>query len=187
MKKTFMLVCLVAGIVVITRAQSTTNESPKKKTMFGLEADVVPYFLGGYHGSAVVGYNQWRFRGVFVGLTTPNSLLDDGFKDNKIKVGAIIVDYFFQPNWKKLFISTGVEYLGGNLSHENVGTTSDYNSILWTAGAGYVWKFYKNFYLAPHVAFTLRVSGDSKVSVGSFTQSLPSFQPEGGLRVGWHF
>ncbi len=185
MKKTWILVFLVAT-VTLTHAQSG-NHQKERKTTFGLEADVVPYVLGGFHGSIVVGYNQWRFRGVYVGLTTPNSLLDEGFKDNKVKVGAIIVDYFFQPNWDKFFISTGVEYLSGNLSHEKVSSTGSYNSILWTAGGGYVWKFHKNFYLAPHVAFTLRVSGDSQVGVGSFTQSIPAFQPEGGLRVGWHF
>ncbi len=157
MKKTLILVCLMAGIVTPMQAQSSADQK-ERRTTFGLEADVVPYILGGYHGSVVVGYNQWRFRGVFVGLTTPSSLLDEGFKDNKVKVGAIIVDYFFQPNWKKFFISTGVEYLSGNLGHEKVSSTSNYNGVLWTAGGGYVWKFHKNFYLAPHVAFTLRVS-----------------------------
>lgn len=186
MKKTLIVVGFMTLFTAFSFAQTGSNK-PENKTTVGLEADAVPYLLGGYHGSVVVGYNQWRFRGVFVGLTTPNSLLDNGFKDNKIKVGALIVDYFFQPDWKKFFVSTGVEYLNGNLSHENVAATSNYNGILWTAGAGYVWKFYKNFYLAPHVAFTLRVSGDSQVAVGAFTQKLPSFQPEGGLRLGWHF
>jgi hypothetical protein len=185
-KRTFLIIGLLPLATTFSLAQSDTGK-PEKKTTFGLEADVVPYILGGYHGSVVVGNNQWRFRGVYVGLTTPNSLLDDGFIDNKIRVGAVIIDYFFQPNWKKFFISTGFEYLSGNLSHEQATSTSNYNGVLWTAGAGYVWKFHKNFYLAPHVAFTLRVSGDSQVSLDTFTQSIPSFQPEGVLRAGWHF
>jgi hypothetical protein len=104
-----------------------------------------------------------------------------GFKDNKIMVGAVMVDYCFQPNWNKFFISTGVEYLSENLAHEQATSTSNYNCMLWTAGAGFVWKFAKNFYLAPHVAFTVRVSGDSKVNVSSYSQSIHAFQPEGGF------
>lgn len=104
-----------------------------------------------------------------------------GFKDNKIMVGAVMVDYCFQPNWNKFFISTGVEYLSENLAHEQATSTSNYNCMLWTAGAGFVWKFAKNFYLAPHLAFTVRVFGDSKVNVGSYSQSIHAFQPEGGF------
>jgi predicted Mrr-cat superfamily restriction endonuclease len=48
-----------------------------------------------------------------------------GFKDNKIMVGAVMVDYCFQPNWNKFFISTGVEYLSENLAHEQATSTSN--------------------------------------------------------------
>jgi hypothetical protein len=77
-KRTFLIIGLLALATSFSLAQSDTGK-PEKKTTFGLEAAVVPNILGGYHGSVVVGYNQWHFSGVFVGLTTPNSLLDDGF------------------------------------------------------------------------------------------------------------
>ena len=75
----------------------------------------------------------------------------------------------------------------GNIKHDESNATGEYNRVLFTAGAGYAWKFYKNFYLAPHVAFTLGIGGDKEVQIEEFEQSLPLFQPEGGLRVGFYF
>jgi hypothetical protein len=63
-KRTFLIIGLLALATSFSLAQSDAG----KKTTFGLEAAVVPNILGGYHGSVVVGYNQWHFSGVFRGI-----------------------------------------------------------------------------------------------------------------------
>jgi hypothetical protein len=66
-KRTFLIIGLLALATSFSLAQSDAGK-PEKKTTFGLEAAVVPNILGGYHGSVVVGYNQWHFSGVFRGI-----------------------------------------------------------------------------------------------------------------------
>lgn len=58
-KRTFLIIGLLALATSFSLAQSDTGK-PEKKTTFGLEAAVVPNILGGYHGSVVVGYNQCK-------------------------------------------------------------------------------------------------------------------------------
>ncbi len=180
---TVILVCF--GSLAFAQTSTQKNNSIKISTI-GIEADVVPYILGGYHGSIWYGYKHLRFRGVYVNGTIDFGL-SNGFEKNKIQVGAVIIDYFFKNNWKKHFLSTGLEYLDGNISNKYSSKSADYNTVLFTAGGGYVFKIYKNFYVAPHVAFTLRIAGDKTVEIDGYKQDTPFFQPEGGLRLGWHF
>lgn len=186
MKKINFIFVLVMFLSTQLYAQKTKKEEIIKKSTFGVEVDVVPYALGGVHGSVWYGYKNFRFRGVYVKGQIDFGL-SNGFEKNKIQVGAFIVDYFFKPNWNKFFISAGLEYVKGNISNKNTSNTADYDLYLFTAGGGYAWHFFKNFYLAPHVAFTLRIGGTQEVTLDGYRQNTPLFQPEGGLRVGWHF
>ena len=45
-------------------------------------------------------------------------------------------------------------------------STANYHNTVFTIGAGYVWKFHKNFYLTPWGAMPLNVTGDNGVPMG---------------------
>lgn len=176
--------CLLVWTTLPLTAAANTPE-PQRQTV-GVEIETVPYFFGGYHGSLFYGYEHWRVRGVIVNATLDIGL-SNGFEKNKLLVGAAIFDYFFQPEWRGWFLSSGFEYASGNISNKNVPGSADYKLWLFTAGAGYAWKFMGNLYIAPHVAFALRVAGDKTVSIQGVSQDTPLIQPEAGLRIGWHF
>lgn len=109
--------------------------------------DGLPLSDGGYYGSIWVGKNRFRYRAIVTDITTPSFLVADGFLNNRIQCYTVIADHFFlaiskngglDPDW-----NTG-EGAFGLLK----------NSVLKdTVGTGYVWKFYKHFYLNPWIAF----------------------------------
>lgn len=180
---------LAMGLAILTFvtplfAEPETKE-PQRQTA-GVEVETVPYFFGGYHASLFYGYEHWRARAVIVGATLDIGL-SNGFEKNKVKIGALIFDYFFNRDWRGWFLSSGFEYLSGNISNKNVTGSVDYQAYLFTAGGGYAWKFWGNLYIAPHISFTLRMAGDKSVQLLSYAQDIPVFQPMAGLRVGWHF
>lgn len=187
MKKLFngLLISCLGVVTALPVSGAATTPEPQSHTI-GVEIETVPYFFGGYHGSLFYGYEHWRVRGVIVNATLDIGL-SNGFEKNKLLVGAVIFDYFFKQEWRGWFLSSGFEYASGNISNKNVPGSADYKLWLFTAGAGYAWKLLGNLYIAPHVAFTLRMAGDKTVSIQGFSQDTPLIQPEAGLRVGWHF
>jgi len=54
-------------------------------------------------------------------------------------------------------------------------------------GGGYVWEFYRNFYLNSWLATHVVIAGDDEVAVGKRTYELKLFTPEISLKLGWHF
>ncbi|WP_298893450.1 hypothetical protein [uncultured Psychroserpens sp.] len=162
------------------------NQSTKNISI-GFELDAVPYIFQGYYASVWVGHNHFRYRAVITKIDTPDFILDDGFTNNEIRVYATIVDYFFKPDFKGWWIGPGLEYWDAKIQTDAKLNTSKYNNVIFTLGGGYVWKFYKNFYLNPWVAGHLRIAGDKDVIVDGSTFETPVIIPEISVKLGWHF
>lgn len=153
----------------------------------GFELDALPFITGGYYGSVWVGHKHIRYRAIITEITTPAFFVEEGFTNNTINAYTAIVDYFFKPDFKKWWVGAGIEYWQGSIQSDVKISTSEYENIIATAGTGYVWKFYKNFYLNPWTALHLRVAGDKKVMVDSQEFNPPVVTPEVSLKIGWHF
>jgi len=153
----------------------------------GIELDALPYISGGYYGSVWYGVDHFRFRGVITKTTVPQFILPEGFKNNRLNVIAFIVDYFPQQEFRGWWIGSGVEIWNATIEHENESVAPSYSNTVFTVGGGYVWKFYKNFYLNPWAAGHLMVAGDRAVAVGSWSYKPAVFTGEMSLKVGWHF
>jgi len=63
--------------------------------MVGTELDLVPYIFDGYYVSVVAGYGRWRVRLVHTDIKTPVFTTQSGFEDNRLRINAYIVDYYF--------------------------------------------------------------------------------------------
>ncbi len=134
----------------------------KTKTI-GFEIDALPYITGGYYGSVWIGNNHMRYRAIITKVNTPKFMLKDGFTENKIQAYTLIADYFFKPNFQNWWVGAGFEYWRGQIQTDAKWSVSKYDNAIFTTGGGYVWTFYKNFYLNPWAGIHLRFAGDNSV------------------------
>jgi len=158
-----------------------------QKTTLGFELDVFPFATGGYYGSAWLGNNHLRYRAVVAKATTPDFVLGKDFTENRVQAFAGIVDYFFKPEFKGWWIGSGFEYWKCNIKTKAMVENASYSQTVFTVGGGYVWKFYKNFYLNPWAAAHLRLAGEKQVPVDSKVFKPSAFLPEISIKLGWHF
>nr|WP_299167499.1 hypothetical protein [uncultured Allomuricauda sp.] len=172
-------------LLVATYGQNAEDEV--NKTVVGFELDAVPYIFEGYYASAWLGHDHFRYRAVITKIETPGFILEDGFTNNEMKVYAAIVDYFFKPGFEGWWIGPGLEYWDATIQTDAKLETAEYNNTIFTLGGGYVWKFYKNFYLNPWAAVHLRIAGDKEVMVDNSIYETPLLIPEISLKLGWHF
>lgn len=166
------------------RAQS---EKMSSETAIGFEVDALPYITGGYYGSVWVGKNHMRYRAILTKIKVPEFVLKDDFTNNEIQAYTLIADYFFKPNFEKWWVGAGLEYWQGKIQSEAKIETAKYNNTIFTVGGGYVWKFYRNFYLNPWVALHVKISGDSKVLVDNKIFEPSFITSEASLKIGWYF
>lgn len=184
MKAIFVLIgfMLISGF-----SYGQTDNQSTKNTKIGFELDALPYITGGYYGSVWAGQKHFRYRAVITKIETPDFILDDGFTNNDVKVFAAIVDYFFKPGFEGWWLGSGLEYWDATIQTDAQINTAEYNNTVFTIGAGYIWKFYKNFYLNPWLAGHLRIGGDKEVLVDGSTFQPKLLIPEISLKLGWHF
>jgi hypothetical protein len=175
---------LLVFVSAIANAQTKENKS---RLSIGAETDVLPYITGGNYGSAWVSKNHFRYRAVITNVTTPEFMLKDGFTNNNIMVYAALVDYFFKPIPEKWWIGAGFEYWDAEIQTSSKLSTVKYNNTMFTAGGGYVWRVYKNFYLNPWAAAHVRIAGDKSVMVDGKKFEPSLLLPELSLKIGWYF
>ena len=157
-------------------------------TGIGFELDVLPYFTGGYYGSIWYGHGPVRGRFIVANTNVPSFFIPTGFKDYNLQVYALIGDYFIQSSsFEKLWVGLGVEYWDGTIVSESTEISADHNNYVITIRLGYVWKFYKNFYLNPWFGLHIIAAGDTSVPVGNEEFKPPVITPEISLKLGWHF
>jgi len=181
--RTLLFILLVFSACVV-RAQ---NPAEGKMKAIGVEVDVLPYVMKGYYGSVWVGREHFRYRAIITHLTNPSFLVDKGFRGNKIQAYTVLGDYFFSRGFQKWWIGVGFEYWRGSIQRAELAGSAKYNNIIATVGGGYVWRFYRKFYLNPWFAFHARIGGDSRVDVNGAVFRPAMFTPEASLKLGWYF
>lgn len=153
----------------------------------GLELDFLPYATSGYFGAIWAGKGHWRGRLIVAQATKPELLLPEGFSENRIHAYALLADYFFQPEFRGWWLAGGAVYWDNSIRHDPDQRAGTYKSYLLSGGAGYNWKFYRNFYLSPWIGLHVRIAGDDEVAFPTSAYKPPILNPEGSLKVGWHF
>jgi hypothetical protein len=168
-------------------------DSLKTKQTVGLSIDLLPIIMSastgnlGYSGQLWYGYNKFRIRGVIAGFQMPDKLMgNNDFKDLKTTATALIFDCFKNYNFKGWWLGAGVEIWNNTITSIIDNNNYNFNNYVATAGSGYIFKIYKNFYVEPWGAVHY-ILNNEKVSVGTTEYNTKKFQGEVSLKVGWHF
>lgn len=206
MKKQFFLFVTMMALAATISAQSdstltgsqkrtyqTEVDSIKLKQTVGMAIDLLPPVMSattgnyGYSVQLWYGYKKFRVRGVIAGFTMPDKLMgNDDFANLQTSATALIFDYFLKNNFKGWWFGTGIEMWDNTINIKIDNNTHSFNDFVATAGCGYIFKVYKNFYVEPWGAVHC-VLNNEKVIVGAIEYSTKRFQGEVSLKVGWHF
>lgn len=158
----------------------------KKEWMVGTELDLVPFVFDGYYTSIIGGYKNYRGRFILTKITTPSFVTQTGFKDNKLRVNAYVVDYYFEEGFEGWWIGPGIEIWKGSVEEKSSGVVNNYKTTIFTLGGGYTFRFNDHLYLNPWVAVHVPVGGDRKVAFANDTFKIKPV-PEGSLKIGFNF
>lgn len=181
LKYLVLVLCLLGFPPAFAQADSTHC------TTVGFEVDALPFLTGGYYGSIWLGHNHFRYRAIITKATTPDFFLPKGFTNNKLMVYTVIADYFFAPHFEKWWIGAGAELWQEKIQTDAKRQTTSFTSTIATVGGGYVWKFYRNFYLNPWAGLHLRLGGTNQVIVDEKIFKPALLTPEASIKLGWHF
>jgi hypothetical protein len=199
------IMCMMS-LATIVLAQSTSDDStpknPKPKSQpdtlrikqtVGFAIDLLPPVLSattgnfGYSGQVWYGYKKFRVRGVIADFYMPDKLMgNEGFQDLHTTATALIFDYFRDYNFKGWWVGAGVEMWSNKITSKTDYNNYAYKDYVATAGLGYIFKVYKNFYVEPWGAVHYVLSNES-VSVTNAEYKTKKFQGEVSLKIGWHF
>lgn len=163
---------------------SYLSASDSTKSEFGVELDAFPYLSGGYYLSGWVGKDKYRVRGIVASVNVPEFAVESGFKDNKLKAYALVLDYFPKPDFVGFWLGGGMEIWDSEIKSKDTNEISSYNNYVLTVGAGYTWYFHKNFYLNPWGAVHGLVGGDKVVDVGASVYEPRKITGEVSLKIG---
>jgi hypothetical protein len=172
----------------LNSANDAATESRSWK--LGTEVDVLPYAMGGYYGSAFLGHDGWRFRGVAARSDTPSFLVTNGFEKKRTDAYALLADRFFgskRTQLKGFWVGGGGEYWQSRIRQAKASDFTHYDNFVLTAGGGYVWKLSNHFYLNPWSAMHVVVAGDRNIIVSGRMYQQPRLTPEASLKFGCIF
>ena len=153
---------------------------------FGGEIDALPFVSNGYYGSGFAGHNDWKFRAVVARSTVPSFMVSDGFRDKRTDAYALLADRCVGARRQKRegqWVAGGAEYWRNRIRTEDSTAYSCYHDFMLTAGAGYVWKFSRHFYLNPWGAGHVAVAGERNILVSGKSFKQPVFTPR--ARSNW--
>lgn len=171
-------------------AADPATSKPAASWRFGTELDALPYATGGYYGSAFAARDAWRLRGVVARATAPGFTVSDGFEDKRTDAYAFLVDRFIGPRSRRqegFWVGGGVELWRNRIRREGVSDYAKYNNTMLTAGAGYVWRISRHFYINPWAGAHFVVAGDRNVNVSGATYTQPRITPEVSVKFGFTF
>jgi hypothetical protein len=202
MKKQFFLFVTLMAFAVSVLAQTNASEKTSQKSQtdslkikqtVGVAIDLLPPVMSattgnfGYSAQLWYGYKKYRVRGVIAGFTMPDKLMgNDDFTNLETKATALIFDYFLKNNFKGWWFGTGFEMWNNTITSKINSQDYAFKDYVVTAGTGYIFKVYKNFYVEPWGALHY-VLNNENVTVGETQYKTKKFQGEVSLKIGWHF
>jgi len=206
MKKQFFLFVALVSLITRISAQPDTvgeplykpdlkfqNDSIVTKQTLGIAIDLLPPILSattghfGYSAQLWYGYNKFRVRGVIAGFHMPDKLMgNEDFKDLRTTATALIIDRFKNYNFKGWWIGGGFEMWNNTITSKIDNNDYNFKNYVVTAGVGYIFKVYKNFYVEPWGALHYVLNNET-VTVDETEYNTKKFQGEVSLKIGWHF
>lgn len=173
-------------------ARKYQHDSLKIKQTIGIAIDLLPPIMSattghfGYSAQLWYGYKKFRVRGVIAGFQMPDKLMgNDDFKDLRTTATALIFDIFKKYNFKGLWLGAGVEMWNNRITSKMDNNNYYFKNYVATAGSGYIFKVYRNFYVEPWGAVHY-VMNNETVVVEDTEYKTKKFQWEVSLKIGWY-
>ena len=204
-KQLFLFVVLVSMATTISAqpdavqatssspARKFQNDSLKIKQTVGIAIDLLPPVMSattghfGYSAQLWYGYKKFRVRAVIAGFRMPDKLMgNDDFKDLKTTAIALIFDCFRKYNFRGWWFGAGAEMWNNTITSKMDNNNYHFTNYVSTAGSGYIFKVYKNFYVEPWGAVHYLLNNPTVAVEGTAYQT-KKFQWEVSVKIGWHF
>jgi hypothetical protein len=185
--RTFYILFFLLFVTHLTTGQKRRSSHGQTYYALGLEANVIPYFSGGYSGTAWWGTNHLRISGTVAKTNTFDIFVPSGFKNNIVQSYALSGEYFFGQNFKNLWAGGGLDYWQGSIDNADDNAHAEYTNYLINVGAGYVIKIWKGVYVNASGSVHMVVAGGKVVEVGNATFNANTIIPEISLKIGYHF
>ena len=182
---------LLIAVLLFGVASVTAQEPDKGRNWtFGTELDVFPYATGGWYASLFGAYENIRLRSVVAQSNLPGFVRDEGINEQRVQAYAGIIDFVFGrdnrgPTFDQWWLGFGYERW--ETTYVSADGMADVSTNVLTVGGGYIWKFWKGFYLNPWVAAHVSIDNTEPIQVGSITTTPPGVLPEASLKIGWMF
>lgn len=164
-----------------------------RKLALGFTLDLLPTVLSatagefGMSGQIWMGIDHLRLRLVGAKISQPDWLAaKNGFRNRDTVVGALIFDYVFGDHFDKWWVGTGFEFWQNSIEHKNADGRAYWTNLVWTLGAGYIWRVVGNFYIEPWAAVHV-VMNDPDVSLADKSYNPFPVMGEVSLKIGWFF
>jgi hypothetical protein len=185
-----------AACAAFASARPACADSPppdaRRALALGFNLDLLPTVLSaangklGYAPQIWVGIDRVRIRFVGSHLEPPDAFAfaPKGFREPTTTAFASIVDYTFGPRFDRWWVGSGFEVWEQTIKHDDVTGKSSWTSIVFTVGAGYIWRFAGDFFIDPWVG-AHAVLNPQTVSSGAFDYKPFPLQGEASLKLGW--
>lgn len=179
---------LLVVLVLLTVSIKTNAQGKSTDYNLSLEADLLPYSLGGYFGALAFGDDNMRIRAIGASATKPDIILPSGFTKNTLQAYALLLDYFpYSKNYSGFWCYTGVVYWSSTIQNKDDNSKSAFTNTLFSVGGGYSYYFFKDLYVSPWAGLHVRVAGDKSVPVGAKTFEVALLNSEASVKIGWCF
>jgi hypothetical protein len=165
----------------------TPGSPPPARWAIGVEADLLPYVLHGWHADAWVGRGGWRARAIAVSFLSPSVFTPSGFRDQRTTMYEVEVDRFFGSH-ADTFRGPWVA-AGGGLSLLTIDAddgSGHASASVFEVSVGVGWSFAlpAGFYIDPWIGGGYQ-STPTTIDVGAHTWNPTRLNPALGLKLGW--
>lgn len=172
-------------ILLLTGLTPTPISAQEKKLHAGLELDILPIATGGYFAGGFIGKDRFRIRALTASVNKPDWSINKDFRNNHIQAYALLLDIYKNKDWQGLWIAGGLVYWESSIQSKQLLQTAQFNNYLLNGSLGYQIKLGEHFYLSPWAGISLRIAGNTAVSVDQYSYTLPILNPEASLKVGY--
>ncbi len=172
-------------ILLLGGLKPTPISAQEKKLNAGIELDILPFATGGYFAGAFIGKDRFRIRALTASVNKPDWSINKDFRKNHIQAYALLLDIYKNKDWKGLWIAGGLVYWQSSIQSKQQLQTAQFSNYLLNGSMGYQIKLGEHFYLGPWAGISLRIAGNTAVSVDQYSYTLPILNPEASLKVGY--
>lgn len=177
------LLFLFLLITLHVSAQSLADSAHPVKA--GIELDVLPYALGGYFAAGFIAKGHLRARLLTASVHKPDITTNPAFTKHHIYAYALVFDYFLKTNRQGWWMGAGPVYWNSRIQSKSSGAEAGFHNWLLNSSIGYHYPIGRKLYCSPWAGLSFRVAGSQNTIVGTERFTLPFFNPEVSVKLGW--